>query len=137
MSRDNSEDVRETTRRAFLAGTSALVGAGLLGVGAPAGASAEEGVDPAFANVRVREAQHAWDRGYRGRPDRTLALTDSGTDSRHPDLEAPDDVAESDRDTFGPIAVTTDTDDEGTLTDREWITLSGTDSTVTVVAEET
>ncbi|MCH7661386.1 MAG: S8 family serine peptidase [Euryarchaeota archaeon] len=37
-------------------------------------------------NVRVQEALHAWERGYRGRADRTLALTDSGTDSRHPDL---------------------------------------------------
>ncbi|MDG5821033.1 S8 family serine peptidase [Natronococcus sp. A-GB7] len=87
MSQDNSENITTTTRRKFVAGTSALVGAGLLGAGAGVSTvGASEDVDTAFANVRVREALHAWNRGYRGRADRTLALADSGTDSRHPDL---------------------------------------------------
>ncbi|WP_252700936.1 S8 family serine peptidase [Natronosalvus vescus] len=51
--------------------------------------------------------------------------------------EAPDSVDESDRYTFGPLAVSTDTDDDGTLTSREWTTITGTERTVTVVAEET
>jgi len=47
---------------------------------------------PAFPrdllNPRVRNAGHAWDRGYRGRADRTLSLTDSGSDARHTDIGA-------------------------------------------------
>lgn len=50
--------------------------------------------------------------------------------------EAPDDLLESGEYTFGPIAVSRDTDD-GTLTDRKWILLGGTERDVTVVAEET
>jgi hypothetical protein len=34
----------------------------------------------------VREASKVWDRGYRGRHDRSLAITDSGVDARHADL---------------------------------------------------
>jgi len=37
-------------------------------------------------NPRVRNAAHAWDRGYRGRADRSVSLTDSGSDARHGDL---------------------------------------------------
>jgi subtilisin family serine protease len=37
-------------------------------------------------NPRVRNAGHAWDRGYRGRADRSVSLTDSGSDARHGDL---------------------------------------------------
>ncbi|ELY56818.1 peptidase M14 carboxypeptidase A [Natronococcus amylolyticus DSM 10524] len=51
--------------------------------------------------------------------------------------EAPDDVLDSDVYEFGPIAVSRDTDDDATLTDREWIDLEGTDREVTVVAEDT
>ncbi len=76
------------SRRTLLR-TGALAGAGLLASGfgvTGVQATADDVVDPAFCNVRVREARHAWERGYRGRPDRTLGLTDTGTDSRHPDL---------------------------------------------------
>ena len=51
--------------------------------------------------------------------------------------EAPDNIEDSGRYTFGPIAVTTETDEEGTLTDRDWVTIAGTEREVTVVAEET
>lgn len=82
-----SDDATETTRRRFVTGTGALVGASLIGVGsATTRGSAQEDIDPRFLNWRALEARHAWDRGYRGRPDRTIALTDSGLDSRHPDL---------------------------------------------------
>ncbi|WP_252700933.1 M14 family metallopeptidase [Natronosalvus vescus] len=50
--------------------------------------------------------------------------------------EAPDDLLETGEYTFGPIAVSRGTDDDGTLTDREWTTFAGTDRTVTVVAED-
>ncbi len=70
--------------------TGALAGAGLLvgGAAGSSGAAATDAgeIDPSFLNVRVREAMHGWERGYRGRPDRTLALTDTGTDARHPDV---------------------------------------------------
>ncbi|TYL38995.1 peptidase M14 [Natronococcus pandeyae] len=51
--------------------------------------------------------------------------------------EAPDELLESNVYEFGPIAVSRDTDDDGTLTDREWIELEDTAREVTVVAEET
>lgn len=66
--------------------TGALAGVAALGVPAVGTATATDGVSPEFTNVRVQEALQAWDRGYRGRPDRVLGLTDTGTDSRHPDL---------------------------------------------------
>jgi len=43
-------------------------------------------LDASFFNWRAREASKVWEKGYRGRPDRTVALTDSGIDARHPDL---------------------------------------------------
>ncbi|MFC7213081.1 M14 family metallopeptidase [Saliphagus sp. GCM10025334] len=50
--------------------------------------------------------------------------------------EAPDDLLDTGEYTFGPIAVSRDTGDDGTLTDREWILVGGTDRDVTVVAED-
>lgn len=83
---DNKREI-DVRRRTFIKTTGALAGAGLLGLGpAATNVSAQEGVSAEFTNVRVQEALHAWERGYRGRADRALALTDSGTDSRHPDL---------------------------------------------------
>jgi len=41
---------------------------------------------PGLPEIRVREAEKAWERGYRGRADRALALTDSGAEGRHPEL---------------------------------------------------
>ncbi|NEU58948.1 S8 family serine peptidase [Halorussus sp. MSC15.2] len=81
-SSENDSGIRRRTlvKAAGLAAASGPVG---LGVGE---ATAGEGFAGRFRNWRAREAQHAWDRGYRGRPDRTLALTDSGQDTRHPDL---------------------------------------------------
>ena len=39
-----------------------------------------------YRNWRAIEAQKIWERGYRGRPDRTIGLTDTGLDARHPDI---------------------------------------------------
>lgn len=66
----------------------AAAGAGLFGVPAVSSSVAAQSdpVSPEFLNVRVREALHAWNRGYRGRTDRTLAQTDTGSDTRHPDV---------------------------------------------------
>ncbi|WP_049901033.1 S8 family serine peptidase [Halococcus agarilyticus] len=87
---DESSDESEAgnldlTRRTLLKTTGTVAGAGLLGVGASGSAAAATGVNGDFRNWRAREASKAWDRGFRGRPDRTISLTDSGLDSRHPD----------------------------------------------------
>lgn len=79
-------DRYELSRRALLRAGGAAAGAGLLGAGAAGTATAAEDVGVEFTNLRVREAQHAWDRGYRGQADRSLALTDTGADARHPDI---------------------------------------------------
>ncbi|MHB9287221.1 S8 family serine peptidase [Halobacteriales archaeon Cl-PHB] len=76
----------DLTRRDFGKATGALAGLGLLGLGTEVSTAASDDVDPAFFNWRAREASKVWDRGYRGRPDRTVALTDSGVEARHPDL---------------------------------------------------
>ncbi|WP_435361021.1 S8 family serine peptidase [Haloarchaeobius sp. DFWS5] len=84
---ENNEHRGGLSRRNLLKTTGAVAGAGLLGLGAnTAAAGANGSLDPAFFNWRAREASRVWDRGYRGRPDRTVALTDSGIDARHPDL---------------------------------------------------
>lgn len=81
MSNDNDDVSRRTFMKA--AGLTAAAGA----VGASAnGVAAHGGFHSEFANWRVREAEKVWERGYRGRADRTLGLTDSGIDARHPDL---------------------------------------------------
>lgn len=72
------------SRRAFLTATTSLAGAGLLGVGT-ASVGAAEGASDEFLNWRVQEASKVWKRGYRGRPDRTIGLTDTGIEARHPD----------------------------------------------------
>ncbi|WP_266074804.1 S8 family peptidase [Haladaptatus caseinilyticus] len=85
MGTEHSQDdcTNELSRRTFLAASGALAGAGFLSTG---DVTANGSFDDRFSNWRVREATHAWDRGYRGRTDRTIGLTDSGIDSRHPDL---------------------------------------------------
>jgi len=89
MSTDDNEQAEEATegvsRRTFLQTTGVAAATGLVGVSGAAAASSSE-YDDQFLNWRVREAMQAWDRGYRGRPDRTVALTDSGIEARHPDL---------------------------------------------------
>ena len=76
------------SRRSFLQASGAVAGLAALGVGTGRAnaAAAGSGASRDFLNWRVREAAHVWERGYRGRPDRTLALTDSGVEARHPDL---------------------------------------------------
>jgi hypothetical protein len=37
-------------------------------------------------NPRTRNAALAWRRGYRGRADRTVGITDTGVDGRHGDV---------------------------------------------------
>ncbi|PSP57436.1 hypothetical protein BRC82_00335 [Halobacteriales archaeon QS_1_67_19] len=82
---DASNDDRGISRRRFVQAAGLAVGAAPLSLGAGE-AAADDGFAPGFLNGRAREARRAWARGYRGRPDRTLALTDSGVEARHPDL---------------------------------------------------
>ena len=81
-----TEDGTDLSRRTFMKGVSVTAGAAALGVGASGSAAAHDGFHAEFANWRAREARKVWDRGYRGRPDRTMAVTDSGIEARHPDL---------------------------------------------------
>lgn len=73
------------SRRTFMKTAGLAATASALGVGTGV-AGADSGIDRQFSNLRVREAAKVWDRGYRGRPDRTIGLTDTGVDARHPDL---------------------------------------------------
>ncbi|WP_439028607.1 S8 family serine peptidase [Haloarchaeobius sp. DT45] len=87
--RPRADESPSISRRDVLRTTGTLAAAGLLGAGSNAVAAATRGdsdLDPSFFNWRAREASQVWDRGYRGRPDRTVALTDSGIEARHPDL---------------------------------------------------
>ena len=79
MSRDDSE----LSRRTFMKGVGITALAAATG---PSLASADHAIDERFLNWRAVEARKVWDRGIRGRRDRTLALTDSGVEGRHPDL---------------------------------------------------
>ena len=72
-------------RRSFLQAAAVAAGATLLGAAGSGVAGAASGHGD-YRNWRAIEAQHVWDRGYRGRPDRVIGLTDSGLDARHPDL---------------------------------------------------
>ncbi|QLD85795.1 S8 family serine peptidase [Natronomonas halophila] len=75
------------SRRTFLQASGTLVGAGLLGAGVAGTAAADiDPLDERLLNWRVAEAKKVWEKGYRGRPDRTLGITDSGVAARHPDL---------------------------------------------------
>ncbi|WP_178917920.1 S8 family serine peptidase [Natronomonas gomsonensis] len=79
MSRDDSG----LSRRTFMKGVGITALAAATG---PSLASADHAIDERFLNWRAVEARKVWDRGFRGRRDRTLALTDSGVEGRHPDL---------------------------------------------------
>ena len=81
----DGDDEANLSRRTFMRASGAAAAAGLVGAGAVGTAAADE-LESVFRNIRVREARKAWERGYRGRADRTLALTDSGAEGRHPDL---------------------------------------------------
>lgn len=72
-------------RRGFIQAAGATAGAGLLGVNVTKTAAAAE-FHRRFANRRVRAAKKAWDKGFRGQPDRTLGILSDGLEARHPDL---------------------------------------------------
>ncbi|WP_232686482.1 S8 family serine peptidase [Halobacterium zhouii] len=88
QSEESGEEHRvELTRRTLMQAMGVAAGGGLLGTAGSSVASAATGdTHDAFRNWRAIEAQKVWDRGYRGRSDRTIALTDSGLDARHPDI---------------------------------------------------
>ncbi len=71
-------------RRTFLKGIGLTAAAAAVGPGL--GSAEQPSIDERFLNWRAVEARKVWERGLRGRRDRTLALTDSGVDGRHPDL---------------------------------------------------
>lgn len=71
-------------RRTFMKASGIAACAATLGLSGRA--VAEPGLDRSVANPRVREVKKVWERGYRGRPDRTVGYTDTGTDVRHPDV---------------------------------------------------
>ena len=104
MSNDSDRSGSELPRRTFLKASGVALGAAALGASG-AGTAAAQGIDELddrLLNWRTVEARKVWDRGYRGRPDRTLAITDSGLSARHPDL--------------GPWnGVVASTDDDGNL----------------------
>ena len=81
----SDEPNAETTRRTFMKGVGLAAGTAALGPSTGT-ASAAHGFDTKFANWRVREASKVWERGYTGHPERSLAITDSGVEARHPDL---------------------------------------------------
>jgi hypothetical protein len=94
MSKNPTDDNEHAfSRRTFMKASGAMAGASALGLGAAGSAAAEDvQLDDRLLNWRSVEAQKVWDRGFRGRPDRTLALTDSGISARHPELGPFNDV---------------------------------------------
>jgi subtilisin family serine protease len=88
MSGDDSQndDGIELSRRTFTKAAGAAAGAGLLGASAGTAAAADGRPLAEFTNPRVQELARVWEKGYRGRRDRAIGLTDSGIDARHPDL---------------------------------------------------
>ena len=87
MTREPNDDTDSSlSRRTFMKAASVTAGAAAPGVGASGSAAAAGELDSRLLNWRRVEAKKVWDRGYRGRPDRTLAITDSGISGRHPDL---------------------------------------------------
>lgn len=83
--RDEVGSGLQLKRRSLLQAAAAAAGGTLLGSVGSEVASAAAGFDD-YRNYRAIEAGQGWDRGYRGRPDRSISLTDSGIDARHPDL---------------------------------------------------
>jgi subtilisin family serine protease len=87
MSGSDENNDKDVSRRTFMKGVGTLVGASALGAGMTTDVTAAAGdLDPRFLNWRTVEAKKVWDRGYRGRVDRTIGLTDSGIDARHPEV---------------------------------------------------
>ena len=110
MSRDSDDDSR-WSRRGFMQASGALAGAGLLG-GSATTAAAHDGFHAEFANPRVWELQKVWEKGFRGRPCRSVAVGDTGCDGRHPDLSWNDVRIVEDDDGIGLQRVSTSGDGE-------------------------
>lgn len=83
-----TENTTDMNRRSFMqaAGIAGITAVGYGSLTESTVAASDTEIPTAALNIRVQDAMHAWERGYRGRPDRPLGLTDSGTDTRHPDL---------------------------------------------------
>ncbi|MFB6221221.1 MAG: S8 family serine peptidase [Halolamina sp.] len=86
MSEKDSTPGRGIGRRSFLQAIGVTAGATALGADADVASAAAPDDWDEFRNWRAIEAQHTWDRGYRGRADRVIGLTDSGQEARHPGL---------------------------------------------------
>jgi hypothetical protein len=82
---NDGEESAQVGRRTFLKGTGTLAALGVTGVSATGQTAAAGGFDESYLNFRTQEAAKVWARGYRGRPDRSISLTDSGVSPRHPD----------------------------------------------------
>lgn len=87
---DNDQTDKESgydlSRRTFMKASGVAAGVGLFGTGITGSEAATTAVDEDFLNWRVQEASKVWERGYRGHPTRTIGLTDTGIEARHPDL---------------------------------------------------
>ncbi|WP_227380127.1 S8 family serine peptidase [Haladaptatus halobius] len=81
-----NEDDARVSRRTLLKSAGIIAGTGVVGAGATANTVGATRVNEPFLNWRVWEASKVWERGYRGRADRTIGFTDTGIDARHPDL---------------------------------------------------
>ena len=75
---NDGEESAQVGRRTFLKGAGTLAALGVTGVSATGQTAAASGFDESYLNVRTQEAAKVWARGYRGRPDRSISLTDSG-----------------------------------------------------------
>jgi len=88
VTKSDGGEGRSIDRRRFLQAIGVTAGVTTLGAGAGTDVAAATAGDAhdGFRNWRAIEAQHVWDRGYRGQSDRVIGLTDSGQDARHPAL---------------------------------------------------
>jgi subtilisin family serine protease len=87
----SSEDGERTSgialgRRSFAKATGLAAAALFGGAGIGSATAATTAATDEFRNWRAIEAETVWERGSRGRSDRTVALTDSGVEARHPAL---------------------------------------------------
>jgi len=81
MSDKGSGEGYGVNRRTFLQAIGAATGVAALGSGTSAASAGPDEWDE-FRDWRAVEAQHVWDRGYRGQAERVIGLTDSGQDAR-------------------------------------------------------
>lgn len=72
-------------RRGYMQAVGGIAAMGLLGVGTTPAMAADR-FDTDFANYRVQEARKAWEKGFRGQPNRTIGLLGQGLEARHPDI---------------------------------------------------